>query len=571
MNKNIYKIFIGLAFASSFYACKDDFEAVPLEQYTLDYVFSTSDSTGVEAAKYLNTLYSYLQSGHNRVGGDYLAAATDDAISSSTSNTDVSMLLTGAYSPTRTISSEMQWKYYYEGIRRATEFITNIDVVPIQETYNGITLEKVWKAEARFLRAFFYFNLVKRYGGVPLLGDKVFGLKDDLEIPRNSFEESIEYVLSELDATIDTLRTFPVSNQQNNSHVATREAALAFKSHVLLFAASPLFNGGNIDPGNPLTGYSDYSAERWKKAADAAKVLIGNANLSLVPNFKNVFITEGNTEVIFFRSEGKNTNIETANGPIGFTGDALGNGRTSPTQNLVDAFPLLDGKPIGDTGSNYTYDPNSPYANRDPRLEYTVLHNGSKWLNTELETYVGGSSNPTSGSRKTRTSYYLRKFMGNFEDVNTYDATVHDWVEFRYAEVMLNFAEAQNEYGGPDPEVYQMLKDLRERAGIEAGSDDMYGLKQNMTKEEMRIAIHNERRIEMAFEEKRYWDIRRWKKAEALFSEPLYGMSIIKSATAMNYNVIPVLTTSFEEKRYLYPIPYEEVLKNRNMKQNPYW
>lgn len=571
MNNKIYKIFIGLALAVSFYSCEDDFESVPLEQYTLDYVFSTSDSTGVEAIKYLNTLYSYIQEGHNRVGGDYLAAASDDAISSSTSNTDVARLATGAYNATWTVPSEMRWNNYYEGIRRATEFIINIDVVPVQETYNGMTLEKVWKAEARFLRAYFYFNMVKRYGGVPLLGDKVFGLKDDLEIPRNSFEENIDYIVNELDNIKDTLRTFPVSNQQSNSHVATREAALALKARVLLYAASPLFNGGNIAPGNPLTGYLDYNDDRWKEAADAAKVLMNNSNLSLVSNFKDVFITEGNTEVIFFRSVGENEGVETANGPIGFSGDALGNGRTSPTQNLVDAFPFIDGKAIDDAGSNYTYDPNNPYVDRDPRLGYTVLHNGSRWLNIELETYEGGGNNPTTGSRSTRTSYYLRKFMGDFENENTYDATVHDWVEFRYAEIMLGFAEAQNEYEGPDQEVYQVLKDLRERAGIEEGSDGMYGLKQNMTRDEMREVIHNERRIEMAFEEQRYWDIRRWKKAEEVFSEPLYGMNIIKSVTTMNYNVVPVLTASFMERRYLYPIPYEEVIKNRNMVQNPGW
>lgn len=571
MNNKLYKIFLGLALTASLSSCEEDFEAVPLEQYTLDYVFSTADSTGVEARKYLNTLYAYMQNGHNRVGGDYLDAASDDAISSNTSNTDVFRLVTGAYNETWTVTSDMQWSYYYGAIRRATEFITNIEVVPVQEMYNGIPLAKVWKAEVRFLRAFFYFNLVKRYGGVPLLGDKVYGLEDDLEIPRKPFEESIDYIVSELNAIQDSLRTFPVSNPQAHSHVATREAAMALKSRVLLYAASPLFNGGNVEPGNPLTGYLEYNADRWKKASDAARVLMEEGAFSLVPNFKDVFITEGNTEVIYFRSVGKNEGVETVNGPVGFVGEALGFGRTSPTQNLVDAFPFIDGKDIGDPDSDYTYDPNNPYSNRDPRLEYTVLHNGSQWLNTELETYEGGSSNPLTGAQHTRTSYYLRKFMGNFENSNAYEATVHDWVVFRYAETILNFAEAQNEYAGPEQEVYQVLKDLRARAGIAAGADGMYGLKENMTKAEMRQVIHNERRIEMAFEEQRYWDIRRWKVAEEVFSEPLYGMTIIKSLTALTYNVVPVVTPSFEERGYLYPIPYEEVIKNRNMVQNPGW
>lgn len=571
MNSKLYKIFIGLVLATTFYSCEDDFEKVPLEQYTLDYVFSTSDSTGVEAKKYLNNVYSYLQSGHNRVGGDYLAAASDDAVSSNTNNPDVFQLATGAYNATLLVESDMQWNHYYEGIRRASQFISNIDVVPVQQTYNGMSLAKVWKSEARFIRAFHYFNLVKGYGGVPLMGDHVRQLGENVEIPRSTFAECIDYIIGELDAIQDSLRTFPVADPQSNSHVVTREAALALKSRVLLYAASPLFNGGNIDPSNPLTGYSDANNERWKAAADAAKMLISEGTFSLADNFKNVFITEGNSEVIFFRPEGPNSSVETDNGPVGFSGNSMAFGRTSPTQNLVNAFPLLDGRAIDDPESAYTYNPNNPYANRDPRLNFTVLHNNSQWLNTALETFEGGTNKPGGSAQQTRTSYYLRKFMGNFETANAYSETVHDWVLFRYAEILLNFAEAQNEYAGPTAEVYQVLKDLRERAGIEAGGDDMYGLEPNMTKIDMREIIHNERRIELAFEEQRYWDIRRWKEAEAIFAEPLNGLRIIKAGSVLNYNTVPVLTTSFEKRRYFYPIPYGEVIKNENMVQNPGW
>ena len=211
------------------------------------------------------------------------------------------------------------------------------------------------------------------------------------------------------------------------------------------------------------------------------------------------------------------------------------------------------------------------YQNRDPRLKKTVLHNGATWLNTTLETYQGGTNNPAGATQKTKTSYYLRKFMGAFENEANYYDVRHNWISFRYAEVLLNFAEAQNEYAGPGDDVYQVIKDLRARAGIEAGDDGMYGLNSGMDKEEMRAVIRNERRIELAFEEHRYWDIRRWKIAEDVFNQPVEGLVIINSAGVMIPNFVDVLSTSFEERQYLYPIPYSEVIKNQNMVQNPGW
>ncbi len=568
-----YILMLGVGCALFNTSCTDDYEAVPLEQFTLDFVFSETDSLGNQAYQYLNSVYSQMQNGHNRVGGDYLDAATDDAISSSLTENDVYKLATGQYTAASQIGSDMRWNQYYAGIRTATTFITNIDRVPLMDTFNdGQPLNRAWKSEARFIRALHYFNLVKRYGGVPLLGDHVYQLGEDMELPRNTFEECVDYIVSELDAIRDSLRTAPITDLSTKGHAVTREAAMALKARVLLYAASPLFNGENIAPSNELTGYTDYSAERWKLAADAAKYFIDNYTFfELVPEFQNVFTVDANPEIIFFRQGGNNRNIETTNGPVGFSSQNLGNGRTSPSQNLVDAFPMLDGKSISDSSSAYRYSVSSMYQNRDPRLKKTVLHNGATWLNTTLETYQGGTNNPAGATQKTKTSYYLRKFMGAFENEANYYDVRHNWISFRYAEVLLNFAEAQNEYAGPGDDVYQVIKDLRARAGIEAGNDGMYGLNSGMDKEEMRAVIQNERRIELAFEEHRYWDIRRWKIAEDVFNQPIEGLVIINSAGVMIPNFVDVLSTSFEERQYLYPIPYSEVIKNQNMVQNPGW
>jgi hypothetical protein len=563
----------------------NDYESFPIEQYTIDYVFSTTDSLGVNAKAYLDATYAVMYNGHNRVGGDYLDAASDDAISSSLTESGVKSLFSGNYSATNLVAGEMDWGKYYAGIRKANTFINNIDIVPLMKTFNNkvainIPLNRAWKAEARFLRAYFYFELVKRYGGVPLVSDKPYSLGDDLELPRNSFGQCVDYIVSELDAIKDSLRSLPIENVTTDGHVITGEAAMALKCRVLLYAASPLFNqlplSTEKESQKPLVGYETYDAERWKKAADAAKEFIDNyPKFTLMSNFNNVFLNDydvnNNFEVIFMRQGAKSTQIEYNNGPVGFTGYNMGLGRTSPTQNLVDAFPMKDGKAINDPTSKYAYSTSTMYKNRDPRLDRTVLHNGSQWLNRTLETYVDGANNPSGANQKTKTSYYLRKFMGLFETQASYSDQLHNWVIFRYAEILLNYAEAKNEYEGPSDDIYQVLKKIRKRASIEAGTDGMYGLKSGMTKDEMRLAIQNERRIEMAFEEQRFWDIRRWRIAEDIFKQPLHGLSIIKDGSTLTYNIVDVASTNFEAKRYLFPIPYSEVVKNSKMIQNPNW
>lgn len=297
--------------------------------------------------------------------------------------------------------------------------------------------------------------------------------------------------------------------------------------------------------------------------------------LGLDPNFKDVFTNwYDNTihkEMIFFRENDSNTSIETANGPLGLSGAKQGNGRTNPTQNLVDAFLMKDGYFINEEGSAYEYDPQHPYDNRDPRLEYTIIHNGTNWLNNTMQTWQGGANNPL-GSSYSLTSYYMRKFMGNFESGSEYQATLHNWVMFRYAEILLNFAEAENEYlSSPSQDVYDAIIALRKRAGIEAGNDNLYGLRDDMSQADMRKVIQNERRIELAFEEHRYWDIRRWRLAEMIYAQPVKGMFITTSLTGTTYIPQDVLTVDWDNKRYLYPIPYSEVIKNKNMVQNPNW
>jgi len=585
--KNKILIGIGLITLVAAAACRKS-EKFPVDKVSGIYIFDPRDSAGTNALKYLLNVYSVIENGHNRVGGDYLDAASDDAVSSSPGG-QVTILATAGYGAIDLPANENVWSStnstntanYWNGIRSATEFMAGIDVVPVKDFVApngkingiGVSTRYIWRNEARLLRAYFYFELVKRFGGVPLLGDKVYNVNDNIALPRNSFADCISYIVSECDKAKDSLITVPLLNPAQDNYRVTQGAAMALKAKVLLYAASPAFNDPSGANSNPLTGYPSYSASRWQLAATAASQVIAMGNYSLDPNFKSIFLTQNDPEVIMIRtanSTGPSSNVESNNAPVGFS-SAVAQGRTSPTQQLVDSYPMSNGLAITDPNSGYNA--NNPYNNRDPRFAATILYNGAPWLGTTLQTYEGGVSKPNTGQTETLTSYYMCKFMA-LQTGSNFQNHDEDWVIFRYAEIKLDFAEARNETDGPVDSVYQQLRDLRLRAGIAPGTGN-YGLTAGMTKDQMRAVIQNERRIEMAFEEQRYFDIRRWGIASTVMNQPLMGMSITNSNGNLTYNPIQVLVPKFvAPKMNVYPIPYDEVLKNPAIgqaHQNPGW
>lgn len=564
---NMKKFIIAVIAALSLAGCSK-IEDGPLERITENYVFDPKDKNGFYAEQFLNNIYSILPTGYNRVGGDLLDVATDDAMPS---RDGVSIERFTTSSLSALINPDDAWAKNYEGIRKANIFLANIDVVPVPAKI------PFWKAETRFLRAMFYFELVKRYGGVPLVGDAVLDAETPDNFKRNTFEECINYIVAECDAIKALVRPDPLAAGDYGR--ISNGVVLALKARTLLYAASPLYNGGNIGASADqklYQGYASFDRERWNKAAAAANDLIvtGKFKIDGVA-YNNVFIVRKNDEVILGYLRNNSTDLETNNGPIGYA-LASAQGRTSPTQDLVDAFPSLSGRDINDPVSGYVA--TNPYANRDPRLASTVLYNGIAWLSRPLQTYEGGLDKPNKNTTQTKTGYYLRKHLGNFATATLYNVQPHNFPIFRYAEVMLNYAEAQNEYlAAPDATVYKVLQDIRKRAGITAGAvaGYSYGLKSSgMTKDEMRIAIRNERRIEMAFEEQRFWDLRRWKIAETALNTNLNGMIITRNATsgALTYQKSVVGKISFANPRmYFYPIPYSEITKNTNLVQNTGW
>lgn len=543
-------------------SCKK-YEQTPLEGLRRENVYDPLDKNGDFARQVLSDLYTYLPDGYSRVGGDFLEAGSDDAIPSRP-NRLVEYYFNGRLDATN--NPDDNWESAYRAIRAANDFLANVDVVPVDA--NAPKTIQYWKAEARFIRAMNYFEMIKRYGGVPLIGDRILTPDDNLQIPRNTFEQCVNYIVSECDAIKDLLRVEPVADSDLGR--ITRGVAFALKSRVLIYAASPLFNGGGISGDatkRALAGYPTFDANRWTLALNATQDLINLNAYQLTPTFNAVFINRKNTEVILAKQRTKSFDIETANAPIGYT-TPLSVGNTSPTQELVNAFPMLNGLSITDPASGYVA--GNPYAGRDKRLDNTVFYNGIRWLGRSVETFEGGRDKPGGVSVQTKTGYYLKKFMADFSNATAYSTQDHNAVIFRYGGTLLDYAECLNEIGRTN-DAYAPLRAIRARAGITAGNGN-YGMKAGMSQTEMRSFIQNERRIEMAFEEQRFWDIRRWKIAAQVLNGTLSGTTITKSATGIfTYTPFAASTTTFAPKFYLMPIPYSEIIRNRSLVQNEGW
>lgn len=527
-----------------------------------DYVWDVTDKNGQLAAFFLNHAYSYLPNGFNRIDGDYLEAATDDALPSRI-NTSVENYTNGRVSVTR--NPDPYWNYSYEGIRHVNIFLKNVDVVPVREE-----MKVYWKAEARFVRAMMYFELLKRYGGIPLVGDQVFKPTDDLELSRNTYEECVNYIASECNQIKDKLRLQTAITDAEWGKVS-RGAALALKSRLFLYAASPLHNGGQVetDPTKRvLTGYATPKAGLYDSVLAANAELRAQNYYKLHTAYSTTFTAKKNLEIILAKQDANNFRIETNNAPIGYATPAVSNGRTSPSQNFVNAFPNLDGSPY--TGGTANAD---QYLNRDPRLSATVFHHGTRWLSRQVELFEGGRDKPNRGGStvQTRTGYYLKKFMGDFTSGTAYGNVSHNYPIFRYAEILLNEAEALNETGQVEEAVKQIIE-IRKRAGIRAGADQRYGIPAGVGAGELRSLIQNERRIELSFEEHRFWDIRRWKIAEEVLSSVIEGVEITKDeGDSYTFSPLTVGQLLFDKRLYHLPIPYSETIKNRRLIQNEGW
>jgi hypothetical protein len=510
----------------------------------------------------VQSVYSYLPLGFLYIDGAMMASATDEA-EHTLETSNIQNFNTGNWNAVS--NPDDVWAKYYVAIRNANLFLESADNVnldqwklnpALQATYTtNLALIQKWKYEVRFLRAYFFFELIKRYGGVPLI---TISLSiDDRDRSRDPLANCIKFISNECDSAALNLPVTPVNTDLGR---VTKGAALALKSRVLLYAASDLFNtssGSNPELVSIVGG--DRTAQ-WKAAADAAKAVIDLGAYSLSSNYSNLFSSTNyrNAEVIFATRSGPSNTFEMASSPIGFD---LGHSGTTPSQNLVDAYEMTDGTPFDWNNPAQAAD---PYSNRDPRLGMSIITNNSVFKTRPVEIWAGGRDGKGIPNA-TKTGYYLKKYVNPDLDLLLNTTSVHTWVLIRLAEIYLNYAEALNEYDPGNPDIKLYVDAVRARPGV-----NMPGLPAGLSQSEMRERIRNERRVELAFEDHRFWDVRRWMIGPSTEGVSLMGVDIQENGPAsFTYTKVNVENRSFDPKMYLYPIPQGEVANG--LIQNPLW
>lgn len=411
-----------------------------------------------------------------------------------------------------TTASSDYW--YYEDIRNINMLFEKLENNEFIDTEICTNL----KAQASILRAWRYFCMVRVYGGVPmlLLPQK---LTDDLLVSRNKTSECIDIIIKDLDYAYANL---PWSWTGDDIGRATKAAALALKGRVLLYYASPQFN-----PDNQM--------DRWETAYKINKQAIEELETNgygLYPNYEKVWYDEMNKEVVWgrrYQEPGATNKWNAATRPLSEAQNHSGSNH--PTLEMVESYPMVTGVPIAESTD---YDPVLYWKNRDPRFTVSVAYNSCTWelsgkTGRKQWTYVGAELN-----FPTETGFYCRKAVDPSYTSYYTERSSTDWIEIRYAEVLLNYAECAAVLGKTD-EAYSILKMIRERAGLLAGNNSMYGLKEGLSSEQMIDAIMLERKIELAFEGKRYWDLRR----RRLFESELNGK--------VRHGILPKLNISEEE------------------------
>ena len=586
-----------------------------------DKVFTDSTYT----AGFLTQIYADIgfETWPTRFDNGGLQVASDEAEFKQNSSITTGMALaTGTLNPN--IVSDDCWNKCYTNIRRVNKFLKNVHRSPIVQN-----VKDRYYNEARFLRAWYYAALLREYGGVPIVGDTCYSSEDHINAERKTWKECVDYIVKECNEVIAS-NTLPVRATGRLNGRATEAACLALISRIKLYDASPLHNSDSpfgTDKTKALLGNTDgYKAERWKDAADAALDVMKCGDYALYVNHKD----DSNADDLgwgyyalthasdFYKVTSCTTRggvVTTPYGPyqeiifeykkngLDFHGcldptSVGGNGKGGYIYaDLADAFPMLDGKAVTDENGKYSFDPLKPNVNRDPRFANVVIYDGAIHRNGLTESYVvrtrtGEVTTQDEVHKGTPTGFFTRKFTHRVCAANYFVGPANSFCLMRYAETLLNYAEATNEYYGPDHEdqvtaevtdeegnvtaaTYMspltVLKMLRDRAGIEPGDDGMFGLKAGMTQEEMREAIRLERRLELCFEGHRFFDVRRWMIADKTDSQPMHGLEITVKGGKTSYKYFTVRTHVWRPAFYFMPIPYKEVVKSEELEQNPYY
>lgn len=566
-------------------SCEDMFgdflDKQPSNELTEEQVFGDWETT----KQFHFDTYNFLRHGAGRINGSWLDAASDLAETSFSSGGVRSTFNIGNYYGSAGASElTATWEHYYRGIRKCNMILTRIDSVPQASDLSDekYEIDKLnYKSEARFLRAFFYWEMFLRYGPIPIVTDVLDPDGDLLSnyTTRPTVKEYVvDFILDELEDCEAGLMSYDDGVKSANAGRISRPMARALYSRIMLYMASDR--------------YSSESGITWDEAAYAAQSFIedygDNYGLFVAADGKTAYTNsilrtqyEGqNNEVIFYRNDvrvGWSAIVDDT--PVG----EGGNGGLCPSQNLVDMYDMADGSspfaeydetgapvyngtatPAINAASEYSDD--DPWTNRDPRLAATVLYQGVSWGNGTINVIKGQRDNPVGNANATPTGYYVRKYIpANILSAVHTGSSYRNWIIIRYAEILMNYAEAMNEVEGPSTKVYDALDAVRHRAGITGNVEDRSDL--TSSKENMRNFIRKERAVEFAFEEQRFWDVRRWNVAVEALSRDIYGVEVAADGTVSRK---VAQSRVFENKMYLYPIPEAEVWKT-DIENNPGW
>lgn len=509
--------------------------------------------------QFVTSIYGYLPSDFCNTHGAMLDAATDDAIHVYESSA-IQRFVNGTWSANYTVDDK--FAYYYNAIHDANYYLTTLSGLTFDTWENGDDYQDWmqnydnYQYQVRFLRAYFYFELVRRYQNVPLI-TKPLSKTEANQIEPSSAQEVLKFIINECTEIAPKLPIKSTSIAQAENGRATRAMVMALKSRAALYAASPLYNTNGDNA-------------KWTEAAKASHDIIASAGeLGLgLDTYANLFKSKNynSKEVILCRPTGTSKTFEQANYPMGVTG---GNTTTCPTENLASAFEMKDGRAFD--WNDPTMKAN-PYKDRDPRFYLTIVHNGMLWPAKKAVDISEGGANGLPLTNATTTGYYLRKYVDNsisFEAGSTTAATHHNWILFRYAEVLLNYAEAMIHVNGNcdfKDATYTMsareaLNAVRKRAGmpeVAACSQD-----------EFLTRVKHERRVEMAFEDQRFWDLRRWKNLDE--TKNIYAVRITHHDGVLSYEKTLLSERSVSDKLYFYPIANVELFKNKKLVQNSGW
>lgn len=558
--KNILKL-ISLSAMSFCCACSDFLTYSEVSETDEGMVYSDFD----RARSLLVNIYAQIPNGLDVYDGAMLACACDEAEYAWPSNT-VHNFFNGAWSPTVPMSST--WVNSYAAISDANYFLEILSNFDFSEYENNedyaeqMTRFGYYEYEARFLRAYFYFELVRTYGDVPLVTHTI-SPKEANSMSRTPKKIVFDFIEDECDFIADALPNSYRSQPYAETGRATRLAVLALKARALTYAASPLF----IEPGEDVT-------QAWRRAAEANLEVIREceANGIQLSAYSELWGENAHTasEAIFQRRVSNQRAFEATNFPIGVEG---GNSGNCPTQTLVDAYRMQDtGLLWNEPGSGY--DEANPYAGRDPRFALTICYNGTTswpaYNSSPIEIYYGGlNGQPILGA--TPTGYYLKKFCDVSVDLRPGHETNkrHTWTVFRLGEFYLNYAESlANYFQNPDrtnsdfsTSATGMLNKLKQARSMPAvvtnGSLDMF------------LGYYeNERMVELAFEGHRFWDVRRWKKGED--ASDVTFMNISLESGQMKYERVE-MSRPWDDKMYFFPIPKAQINLNPNLVQNEGW